>query len=246
MVAAIIQARMGSTRLPGKSSHLLAGVSILEHIINQLKEVPEIDKIQLATTQAKIEAPLIKIAKNLNISVFQGSNENVLERFIQAGNAIDAQHLVRICGDNPLIDISFVRTLVTKHIESNADYTIPAEPVPLGIGCEVICLATLKQIEKQAHELKYKEHVTTWFHDHHDKFTITRVNPPSYLKKCPFRLTVDTLEDLALMREIFSQLQPIPSSNFDIEYIIKFLNAHPEVSKINSKIEQKDWRIKNK
>ena len=245
MVAAIIQARMGSTRLPGKSSHLLAGISILEHIINQLKQVPEIDQIQLATTQAKIEAPLIKIAKNLNIAIFQGSNENVLERFVYAGKAIGAEHLVRICGDNPFIDIPFVRTLVTKHIESNADYTIPADPVPLGMGCEVICLATLKQIEQQAHELKYQEHVTTWFHDHYEKFIITRVNPPSYLKNCPFRLTVDTPEDFALMKEIFSQLQPISPSNFNIENIIKFLNTHPEVSKINSNIEQKDWRVKN-
>ncbi|MEC9423493.1 MAG: spore coat protein, partial [Nitrospinota bacterium] len=105
MVAAIIQARMGSTRLPGKSSHLLSGLSILEHIINRLQEVPEIDRIQLATTQAKTEAPLIEIAKNQKIDVFQGSEDNVLDRFIQAGKTIGAQHLVRVCGDNPLIDI---------------------------------------------------------------------------------------------------------------------------------------------
>ena len=127
MVVAIIQARMGSTRLPGKSSHLLAGLSILEHIINRLQEVLEIDQIQLATTQAKTETPLIEIAKNLNIHVFQGSEDNVLDRFIQAGKTIGAQHLVRVCGDNPLIDIPLLRALITAHIESNADYTVPSD-----------------------------------------------------------------------------------------------------------------------
>jgi len=245
MVAAIIQARMGSTRLPGKSSHLLAGLSMLEHIINRLQEVLEIDRIQLATTQAKIETPLIEIAKNLNIHVFQGSEDNVLDRFIQAGKTIGAQHLVRVCGDNPLIDIPLLRSLITAHIESNADYTVPNDQIPLGVGCEVIRLETLKNIEQQAHELKYQEHVTTWIHDHYDKFAITRVEPPAYLKNCPFRLTVDTPEDFALMKEIFYQLNPIPPSNLDLNDVIKFLDANPQVSTLNSKIKQKDWRAKN-
>jgi spore coat polysaccharide biosynthesis protein SpsF len=245
MVAAIIQARMGSTRLPGKSSHLLAGLSMLEHIINRLQEVLEIDRIQLATTQAKTETPLIEIAKKLNIHVFQGSEDNVLDRFIQAGKTIGAQHLVRVCGDNPLIDIPLLRSLITAHIESNADYTVPNDQIPLGVGCEVIRLETLKNIEQQAHELKYQEHVTTWIHDHYDKFAITRVEPPAYLKNCPFRLTVDTPEDFALMKEIFYQLNPIPPSNLDLNDVIKFLDANPQVSTLNSKIKQKDWRAKN-
>ena len=116
---------------------------------------------------------------------------------IQAGQAIGAQHLVRVCGDNPLIDIPLLRSLVKAHIESDPDYTVASDPIPLGVGCEVVRLETLKNIEQQAHELKYQEHVTTWIHDHYDKFAITRVEPPTYLKNCPFRLTVDTPEDFA-------------------------------------------------
>ena len=178
MIAAIIQARMGSTRLPGKSSHLLAGISILEHIINRLQEVPEIDRIQLATTQAKTEAPLIEIAENLKVPVFQGSEENVLDRFLQAGKSIGAKHLVRVCGDNPLIDIRLLRSLITAHIESNAEYTVPLDPIPLGVGCEVVRLETLKKIAQQAHELKYQEHVTTWIHDHYDNCLLYTYQSP--------------------------------------------------------------------
>ena len=242
MVAAIIQARMGSTRFPGKSIRLLNGLPILEHIIIRLKQVPEIDKIQLATTDAKTEAPLIEIAKKHKVAVFQGSEEDVLKRFIQAGKAIEAQHIVRICGDNPLTDIPLLRSLITAHLESHADYTISADPIPLGTGCEVVYLETLKKIEDKAREIKYREHVTTWFHDHNDKFTITRIKAPSYLRNRNFRLTVDTLQDFALMEAIFSELNP--RSIIDLEDVITFLETHPEAVSLNSEIVQKNWRTK--
>ena len=242
MVAAIIQARMGSTRFPGKSIRLLNGLPILEHIIIRLKQVPEIDQIQLATTDAKTEAPLIEIAKKHKVAVFQGSEEDVLKRFIQAGKAIEAQHIVRICGDNPLTDIPLLRSLITAHLESHADYTISADPIPLGTGCEVVYLETLKKIEDHAREIKYREHVTTWFHDHDDKFTITRIKAPSYLRNRNFRLTVDTLQDFALMEAIFSELNP--HSTIDLENVITFLETHPEAVSLNSEIVQKNWRTK--
>ncbi len=243
MVAAIIQARMGSTRFPGKSVRLLNGLSILEHIIIRLQQVPEIDQIQLATTEAETEAPLIEIAKKHKVAVFQGSEEDVLKRFIQAGEAIEAQHIVRICGDNPLTDIPLLRSLITAHLESHADYTISADPIPLGTGCEVVCLETLKKIEEQALELKYREHVTTWFHDHNDKFTITQIEAPSYLKNRNFRLTVDTPQDFSLMEKIFSELNP--HSTINLEDAITFLETHPEAVSLNSEVVQKNWRIKN-
>ena len=242
MVAAIIQARMGSTRFPGKSVRLLNGLSILEHIIIRLQQVPEIDQVQLATTEAETEAPLIEIAKKHKIAVFQGSEEDVLKRFIQAGKEIEAQHIVRICGDNPLTDIPLLRSLITAHLESHADYTISADPIPLGTGCEVVCLETLKKIEAQVSELKYREHVTTWFHDHNDKFTVTRIKAPSYLRNRNFRLTVDTPQDFALMEKIFSELNP--HSTIDLENVITFLETHPEAVSLNSEIVQKNWRTK--
>jgi spore coat polysaccharide biosynthesis protein SpsF len=243
MVAAIIQARMGSTRFPGKSTRLLKGLSILEHIIIRLQQVPEIDQIQLATTDSESEAPLIEIAKKHNVAVFQGSEEDVLKRFIQAGESIKAQHIVRICGDNPLTDIPLLRSLITAHLESHADYTISADPIPLGTGSEVVCLDTLKKIETQARDPKYREHVTTWFHDHNDKFTITRIKAPSYLRNRNFRLTVDTPKDFALMEKVFSEFNP--HSSIDLKDVITFLETHPEAVSLNSEVVQKNWRTKN-
>ena len=243
MVAAIIQARMGSTRFPGKSIRLLNGLSILEHIIFRLQQVPEIDQIQLATTEAETEVPLVEIAKKHKIAVFQGSEEDVLKRFIEAGEAIEAQHIVRICGDNPLTDIPLLRSLITAHLESHADYTISADPIPLGTGCEVVCLETLKKFEEQATEPKYREHVTTWFHDHNDQFTITRIEAPSYLRNRHFRLTIDTPQDFALMEKVFSELNP--HSSIDLKDVITYLETHPEAVSLNSEVVQKNWRTKN-
>lgn len=234
---------MGSTRFPGKSAHLLSGRSILEHIIIRLQQVPEIDQILLATPRGASESPLIENANEHSIASFQGDEENVLERFIQAGESIKAKHIVRICGDNPLFDIPLLQSLIKAHIKSNADYTISAAPIPLGTGSELVRLETLKIIGEQARDPKYLEHVTTWFQDHRDKFTITQVEPPSYLKNCPYRLTVDTLEDFTLMEKIFSQHNS--STTIDLEAVIQFLETHPEVASLNSKIEQKDWRTKN-
>ena len=242
MVAAIIQARMGSSRFPGKSARLLSGHSILEHIIIRLQQVPEIDLIQLATTRAKSEAPLIEIAKNHGVAVFQGDEENVLERFIQAGETIKAQHIVRVCGDNPIIDISLLRSLIHAHIDSNADYTICGDSIPLGTGSEVVRLEALKEISKQAEDSRYREHVTTWFYDHFDKFEISRVDAPPYLKNCPFRLTVDTPEDFALMEKIFSKHKS--PSPIELKEVINFLESHPEIASINAQIDQIDWRTK--
>ena len=122
MVVAIIQARMGSTRLPGKSSHLLAGISILEHIINRLQEVLEIDRIQLATTQAKTETPLIEIAKNLNIPVFQGSEDNLLKRFIDCAKFYKLNTVIRLTADCPLIDPYLVKDFFNYQLNKNLDY----------------------------------------------------------------------------------------------------------------------------
>jgi len=233
---------MGSTRLPGKSVRLLNGLSILEHIIIRLQQVPEIDRVQLATTEAEAEYPLIEIAKKHKAAVFQGSDEDVLQRFIQAGEAIEAQHIVRICGDNPLIDIPLLQSLIKAHLESHADYTISADPIPLGTGSEVVRLETLKKIGELARDPQYREHVTTWFHDHNDMFTITRVEAPSYLKNRNFRLTVDTPQDFALMEKLFSIFH---SSSIDLETVMTFLETHPEVVVLNTNVAQKNWRTKN-
>ena len=239
---AIIQVRMGSTRFPGKSLRPIAGLPMLEHIINRLKHVPEIDLILLAIPQKESEIPLVEHAHRLKIPVFQGSEKDVLERFIKAGESVQTKQVVRVCGDNPLIDIPLLNSLLQEHFSEKADYTIPRGPVPLGSSCEVICFETLKKISALAKSSIYREHVTTWFNDHPSDFKIKYVNPPGYLKDCNFRLTIDTKQDLLLMEKIFKDLPHSPSCPLNLEKAIEYLNTNPEVASLNIDVQQKNWR----
>ncbi len=240
-VTAIIQARLESTRLPGKSLRTIAGLPLLEHIIIRLKQVPEIDLIQLAIPEKRSEYPLIELAHRLEIPVFQGPEEDVLGRFIKAGESIKTVHVVRVCGDNPLIDIQLLSSLIQSHLSEEADYTVPQNPVPLGSACEIIRFEALKKISEQAVDSKYREHVTTWFHDHPSSFRIKRVNAPLYLQDCTFRLTVDTEKDFQLMEEIFNNLPNSPESPLSLKTAIEYLNSHPDTASINSDVQQKKW-----
>ena len=244
-VTAIIQARMGSTRFPGKSLRPIAGLPLLEHIINRLKQVPEIDLILLAVPEKESEVPLVEFAHQLQIPVFQGSEEDVLGRFIKAGDSVQSEQVVRVCGDNPLIDIPLLSLLMQEHLFDKADYTIPNSPVPLGSSCEVIRFETLKKIGELAKNSIYREHVTTWFHDHPSDFKIKYVNPPDYLKDRNFRLTIDTEQDFLLIDELFKSLPHSPDSPLNLKTAIEYLETHPEVASLNIDIPQKNWREEN-
>lgn len=244
-VTAIIQARMGSTRFPGKSLRPIAGLPLLEHIINRLKQVPEIDLILLAIPEKESETPLLEMAHRLQIPVSQGSEDDVLDRFIKAGESVQTEQVVRVCGDNPLLDIPLLSSLLQEHLAKKADYTIPHDPVPLGSSCEVIRFETLKKVGELAKKPAYREHVTAWFHDHPSEFKIKRIDPPDYLKGCNFRLTVDTEQDFLLIEELFKNLPHSPDSPLNLQAAIEYLNAHPETASLNIDIPQKNWREEN-
>lgn len=242
-IAAIIQARMGSTRLPGKALRPLAGGTLTEHIIKRVQAVKEIDRIILAIPFGSSEKPLAEIAERLGIECVQGPEEDVLLRFILAGDRVGAEHIVRVCGDNPLVDLSLMRSLIHRHAAKNADYTCCSDPIPLGSGSEVVKLDTLKQIARITTEPVYRQHVTTYFHDHPDSFHLEKIPAPSYLKGKTARLTVDTEKDFYLLDQLYQKFYFPSESPLDLEEIIQFLANHPHLSTHNSDVQQKNWRL---
>ena len=241
-VSAILQARTTSTRLPEKSLLPLADVPLIEHIINRLKAVTDLDHIVLAIPDSRSEIPLMETAKRLDITICTGPEEDVLKRFLMAADQVKAQHIVRVCGDNPLIDRELMRSLIHTHLKQNADYTITSDSIPLGTGTEVARVDTLKQIAQTTAERKYREHVTTWFHDHPTSGVQPRVPAPTYLVNKPYRLTVDTENDLALMKKIFKNFCTAVSPMPDLKQVIQFLDNHPNIAQLNASVHQKDWR----
>lgn len=241
-MVAIIQARLGSTRLQGKVLRPLSGKPLIEHIIKRIQAVNEIDRIVLAIPSAESEKPLERIAEQMGVQCASGPEEDVLERFIQAGDYCNATHIVRVCGDNPLVDTTLMRSLILQHSNTAADYTFCSEPIPLGTGSEVAKLSTLKQIAQKTKQSAYREHVTTYFHDHADSFHIERVPAPPYLRAKNFRLTVDTEKDFHLIDQLYQKFCSPSQSSLDLEEILNFLESNPELASHNADIAQKNWR----
>jgi len=241
-MVAIIQARLGSTRLPGKVLRLLSGKPLIEHIINRIQTVREIDRIVLAIPSAESEKPLEKIAQRMGVECVPGPEEDVLERFIQAGNRCQAEHIIRICGDNPLIDSTLMQSLILQHVRENADYTFCFDPIPLGTGSEIAKLSALKQIAQKTSRPAYREHVTTYFHDHPDSFQIEQVPAPSYLNAKNFRLTIDTEKDFHLIDQLYQKFDSPSQSPLNLEEVLNFLTANPKLASHNADVMQKNWR----
>lgn len=239
--AAIIQSRMGSTRYPEKALVDISGAPMTEHIINRVKAAGVFDHVILAVPDLPSEKPLVEMAERLQVACYQGSEDDVLARFIGAAGSVNAERVLRVCGDNPLIDIPLMILLFQEHAQSGADYTVVKDPVPLGTGTEMVNASALRKIAEETSENKYCEHVTSYFADHEVRFHVKKIPAPFYLRNMPLRLTVDTKEDLALMRHLYEKFL-VSYLPVDLEQVIFYLVNRPEVYGMNAHVEQKDWR----
>jgi len=240
--AAIIQARMGSTRSPGKVLTPLAGTPMLKHIIWRLQTIDTIDQIILAIPKTPQDEPLYQWALENSIKVAKGPEEDVLLRFILAAEEFGTDQILRICADSPLFDAEFMNKLAKRHLEEKADFSTISEEVPIGTVFPAVSLKALKFIAGQSSENRYREHVTTYIEDYPQHFKIQRLSVPDYLKDKPFRLTVDVKTDIELMNIIYDQNFESNNSIIELKSVISFLEKNPEIAKINAHVKQNNWR----
>ena len=233
-VVAIIQARMGSTRLPGKIIERVGDQSLIEILVNRLKKSKNLDDIVIATTDNKDDDVVEKLCNKKGINYYRGSEEDVLGRYVEASKLYNADVVVRITGDNPLTDVDLVDKLVEAHIQNNAQYTYSLD-TPLGVSAEIVDSNVLKDINRKNVLDSEREHVTPYIRYHPENYKIIEIN--SDLKNQNIRLTVDTSEDLKLIKTIYEHLGDL--ENLNTNDIINFLKNHPEFSQINSHIKQK-------
>jgi spore coat polysaccharide biosynthesis protein SpsF len=233
---AIIQARMNSERLAGKSMLPLAGKPLIWHIIERAKAIENISYVVLATGISKINDPLELIAHETGISIFRGSENNVLERYKLASDIHCSDYIVRITGDNPFTDPIYASMSLEIASESGADLSSLMN-IPLGTAVEIIKKTALDEAFSMSHEGYHFEHVTPYIKEHPELFNITR-HPASF--ENPFehlRLTVDTIEDYTLASKIYDSLYK--GKIFSLESVIAFLEKNPALVKINSEIKQR-------
>jgi spore coat polysaccharide biosynthesis protein SpsF len=240
-VLGIIQARYSSERLPGKMLKNISGKPLIFHIVQRMRQSKMIDKVILATSTEGSDDILEETAMELQVNCFRGSLNDVMDRFVQAGKEFHAKNIVRICGDNPLIDPLYIDKMVKCHLREKADYTNCCTEIPIGTAGEVVSFERLEAINRQSLDRCYREHVTTYFLEYKEKFRVYSATPPLYLKGKSFRLTVDTKEDMELMRKIYQKFYR-ENKIVNIREVIKFLEKNPRLLSINKNIEQKDWK----
>lgn len=244
-IVAIIQARMGSTRLPGKVLLKLQGKSVLEHVIERVKQATLIDEIIVATTTLPEDDVLAAKAMRYGVRVHRGSSDNVLSRYYEAAKKAEAQVVVRITSDCPLIDPFVINHVIEMYyhtanqLVTNVGTNPNERTFPRGLDVEVFSFEALEKAHNQATKDYEREHVTPLIYDLHQNHISCYVNEVNYAK---YRWTLDTTADLELISEIYTCLYH-GRHDFYLHDIIKLFKEQPQLFEINGHIEQKVTRL---
>ena len=229
-VVAIIQARMGSARLPNKVMMRINHIPMIELLIDRLSNSKHIDQIVLATSNNKNNIPLINHVESLGYKVFSGEENDVLDRYFQAAKTFKANAIIRITGDCPLIDSFLVDEVIEGFIDSNVDYASNREPptYPDGLDVEVISIKALEEAHKKGKEDFQREHVTPYIinSDTFKKFYLK--NSKDFSAE---RWTVDEPEDFTVVQNIFNYFHP--EINFSWKKIIELKENKPKLFTVN-------------
>ncbi|MCZ2721215.1 glycosyltransferase family protein [Marinomonas sp. 15G1-11] len=232
-VSAFIQARMGSSRLPGKVLKEINGIPVILHIVMRLKQSRYIDNIVLLTSFNKENDELVELAKHHNINVFRGSEENVLERFQQASQAFPSEHIIRITGDSPFVDAGICDLLLQAYFNKQVDYAFLSERFAEGVDCEVFSSSILAALDASVLRASEREHVTLHFYENKRKqfFTYEMEN---ITDDSLYRFTLDTLEDWLVIKELARFTDDTVNINY--QCIKELMDAQPYIKEINSKV----------
>src|SRR5581483_3260742 len=239
-IVAVIQARMGSTRLPGKVLKPIAGKPLLWHIVHRLKASRLIEDIAIATTTNPLDEAIVEFGRGEGITVVRGPEDDVLARFARAAEQLDADIIVRVSSDAPFIDAGFVDHLVATMIEQNGDYVLMEE----GASCahEGVDPLTRRALDKlmmdASHDPAAQEHVTGYFKLHPDFVPIARAAPYPSLARDGGRLTIDTPDDLAFVEAVHARLAA-KAGEASLADLLLLLEREPQLAAINRHVRQK-------
>lgn len=217
MIGCIIQARMGSTRLPGKVlKNLDSDKTVLDYVIQQLRNSKLIDKLVIATTDLEEDEVITKHARVIGIEYFRGSSLNVLDRFYNCAKKFSFSTIVRITADCPLIDPQIVDLVIEKFKEQSYDYGTNCFPrtFPYGTEVEVFSFNALERMWKNATMPYEKEHVTPYIKEHNEEFRIFNIKNKKDISN--YRYVIDVINDLQLVRKIVSNIKKKPILMNDI------------------------------
>jgi len=236
-ITAIIQARMGSTRLPGKVLLDLGGETVLARVVSRLRRATQVNEIAVATTNSVADDAIVRECSRLKVSSFRGSENDVLDRCYQAARVFAADVIVRITSDCPVIDPDLVDETIGLFQRQRGDYAGNSFPrtYPRGLDVEVFTIAALEQAWRDAHKPYEREHVTPYFYEHPELFHLVSLR--GRVDFSQYRWTLDTAEDLALLRTIYARFSN--QDDFSWGEVIQLMEREPGLAELNSRVVQK-------
>lgn len=240
---AIVQARMSSSRLPGKIMRPVVGKPLLELLVERLKRAVRVDEVVIATTTNDGDDQVENLTQRLGIGCFRGSEHDVLDRVLRAAHSAQADVIVEITGDCPLIDFQVIDKLVDVYQANDFDYVanVLKRTFPRGLDTQVFATSVLEEVARSTDDPVDHEHVSLYIYQHPERFRLHNVESGLPEEYWDLRLTVDTAEDFALIRRIYEELYPV-SPGFTLKDIIELFQRQPELRGINQHIVQKAVR----
>jgi spore coat polysaccharide biosynthesis protein SpsF len=236
----ITQARMGSTRLPGKVLQVAAGKPLLQHHLERLRRATLADEVWVATTELPADEPIVALCRRLAVPYFRGSETDVLARYHGAARAARAERIVRVTSDCPLIDPQVVDAVIARLRDDpeQPDYVSNTltRSYPRGLDCEAFSRRSLDEAHRLARAPAEREHVTPYIYRHPERFRLAQVVAAHDMSG--YRWTVDCPEDAELVRRLLEAALAV-DEHFGLAELLAVMRAHPEWARINAHIEQK-------
>ena len=234
-VGITIEARMSSTRLPGKSLRMLNGKPMLAQMIARLKRVRLADQIIIATTTNQADDPIAELAKSEGVSCYRGSEDDVLDRVLRAAQTYNVDLIVETCGDCPVIDPLLLDYEISTFLNHNVDYVgcHMKKTYPIGIDAKIFTTKTLEEVDRKTQEPADRENVSLYIYEHPEEYHLLNIEATGRFYQPDLRLVVDHLEDLQLMEKIFQEMEKL-EYEFDYSDIIELFELNPDLKKINS------------
>jgi spore coat polysaccharide biosynthesis protein SpsF len=241
----LVQARMASTRLPGKTMKPILGRPLLSFLIERLQRSKYQDEIVVATSNSPLDKTIVDFCRREHIEYYIGDEDNVLDRYFHAAQIFGADIIVRVTGDCPLIDPVVVDEVIQCFIDNYPKYDYVSNVIdrtyPRGMDVEVFSIQCLETLKRYATTPEEKEHVTLYVMNHQDRFSTY-----SIVNDCDLsanRWTVDTPEDFLLIQKLLERLYPV-NSHFVMKDILDVLKKNPDWKEINAQIKQKKTTYK--
>lgn len=243
-VVIIVQARMGATRLPGKTLLEVMNRPLLAYQYERLKRCKTVDEVVIATSLNAGDQPIVNYCEKHSIPYFRGSETDVLDRYYQTACAFKADVIVRSTADCPFVEPEVVDAVVEYYLETEPAYgyvsNIIPRTFPRGLDVEVFPFKNLKEAALNAHTPAEREHVTPYFYEHTQQYKIGSVIRSPDISS--YRWTLDTPEDYELIATVLKEVYPV-NPKFNLDTLLQAFEEHPEWRKINAHIEQKPTRI---